>query len=421
MVDNWWLAGRGLRKLLGMYSIRPAGPADVEFLADVTLAATRAHGPLAADFDEPVWRQGFVEWTRESIGDPETELSVVEVDGRGAGRLRVSRTAGAVELNGIQLHPDVQNRGIGTAIINALQSEATRRGVPLRLKVGRDNPDARRLYDRLGFTKTGEDGPEDVLQWTRGVEQNHLWNADVAARYDTPGAGMFAAEVIEPTVRRLTELAAGGRALEFAIGTGRVAVPLAEHVPVSGIELSTAMLDQLRTKAGEDTIPVVIGDMATTRVPGEFTLVYLVFNTIANLLTQEEQVACFRNAARHLSPGGRFVIELWVPELRRLPPGVPATVGVADPGYILLDTYDVLRQHVVSYHFHFDFDEGEGEGEGTEARLGRTPHRYIWPAELDLMAQLAGFTRESRHADWSGTPFTAESPSHVTVYRLPDA
>lgn len=247
---------------------------------------------------------------------------------------------------------------------------------------------------------------------SRAVEQNRIWNAEVARRYDTPGTGAFAADVLGPTVDRLAELAAGGPALEFAIGTGRVAVPLSERgVPVSGIELSTAMLDQLRTKAGEEQIPVVAGDMATARVPGEFALVYLVFNTISNLLTQEEQVECFRNAARHLSPGGCFVIELWVPELRRLPPGTPATVGIADPGYILLDTYDVLRQHVVSHHFHF--------GEGTEARLDRTPHRYIWPAELDLMAQLAGFTLESRHADWAGAPFTADSPSHVSVYRLP--
>ncbi|HEY3556514.1 MAG TPA: GNAT family N-acetyltransferase [Kribbella sp.] len=395
-----------------MYRIRPAVEGDVAFLVNVTLAATRAQRRLPVDFDEAAWRDGFAQWTRESLADPATELSVVEVEGRRVGRLRVSRTPEAVELNGIQLHPGVQNRGIGTAIINALQSEAARRGVPLELHVERDNPDARRLYERLGFTKTGEDGAEDILQWSKAAEQNRLWNAEVAARYDTPGTGMFADEVVVPAVDRLTELAGDGRALEFAIGTGRLAVPLwYRGVPISGIELSTAMLDQLRTKAGEDTIPVVVGDMATARAPGEFTLVYLVFNTIANLLTQEEQVACFRNAARHLSPGGRFVIELWVPELRRLPPGTPATVGTADPGYILLDTYDVLKQHVVSHHFHF--------GDGTEAQLFRTPHRYIWPAELDLMAQLAGFTLESRHADWSGTPFTADSPSHVTVYRLP--
>ncbi|WP_233712559.1 class I SAM-dependent DNA methyltransferase [Kribbella turkmenica] len=239
---------------------------------------------------------------------------------------------------------------------------------------------------------------------------HEMWGAETARRYDTPGVGMFAPEVLEPTVERLAALAGDGRAVEFAIGTGRVAVPLSERVPVSGIELSTAMIEQLRTKVGEDTIPVVVGDMATTRVPGEFSLVYLVFNTISNLLTQAEQVECFRNAARHLSPGGHFVIELWVPELRRLPPGLPATVGVADPGYILLDTYDVLNQHVVSHHFHFS--------EGTQAELFRTPHRYIWPAELDLMAQLAGFTLESRHADWRSTPFTADSPSHVSTYRL---
>ena len=243
------------------------------------------------------------------------------------------------------------------------------------------------------------------------VRQEEIWDSDAAERYDTPGTGMFAPEVLGPTLDRLVELAGDGRALELAIGTGRVAVPLAERgVPVSGIELSRPMLDRLRTKAGEDKIPVVVGDMATARAPGEYSLVYLVFNTISNLLTQAEQVACFRNAARHLRPGGRFVIELWVPELRRLPPGLPATVGLAEPGYILLDTYDVLHQHVVSHHFRF--------GDGKEARLSRSPHRYIWPAELDLMARLAGFELESRTADWAGTEFTDESRSHVTTYRL---
>jgi ribosomal protein S18 acetylase RimI-like enzyme len=390
-----------------MHRIRPAVAADVAFLADVTLAATRAQGRLPADFDEAAWRAGFEEWSRESIADEATSLNVIELDGRRVGRLRVSRTPDSVELNGIQHHPDAQNRGIGTAVITALQSEAATRGVPLELHVERDNPDARRLYTRLGFTKTGEDGAEDVMQWTQ------LWNADVARRYDTPGIGMFAPEVVGPTVSRLAELAGGGRALEFAIGTGRIGVPLSEYgVPVSGIELAPAMLAELRTKADETAIPVVVGDMTTARVDGEFSLVYLVFNTISNLLTQEEQVECFRNAARHLSPGGRFVIELWVPELRRLPPGTPATVGVAEPGYILVDTYDVLNQHVVSHHFHF--------GQGTQAELGRTPHRYVWPAELDLMGQLAGFTLESRHADWTGTPFTADSSSHVSVYRRSD-
>ena len=239
-----------------------------------------------------------------------------------------------------------------------------------------------------------------------------LWDAETARRYDTPGTGMFAPEVLGPTVDRLVALADGGRALELAIGTGRVAVPLAERgVPVVGIELSPHMVEQLRTKVDEDTIPVVLGDMSTATAPGEFSLVYLVFNTIANLLTQEEQVACFRNTAHHLVPGGRFVIELWVPELRKLPPGQQATVWQYEPGYIGLDTYDVLEQQVVSHHFRFD--------ETRDAQLYRSPHRYIWPAELDLMAQLAGFELEARHADWEGAEFTAESRSHVSVYRLP--
>ncbi|MGW3313094.1 class I SAM-dependent methyltransferase [Streptomyces sp. NPDC001073] len=244
------------------------------------------------------------------------------------------------------------------------------------------------------------------------MQQEQMWNSDVAQRYDTPGTGMFAPDTLEPTVERLAQLAGEGAALEFAVGTGRVAVPLAgKGVPVTGIELSRPMVEQLRTKADEATIPVVIGDMATTVAPGTYSLVYLVYNTLSNLLTQAEQVECFRNAARHLTAGGRFVIELWVPELRSLPPGRTATVWQTDRDYIGLDTYDVLNQHVVSHHFHFDDTE--------QAQLYRSPHRYIWPAELDLMAQLAGFELESRHGDWSGGEFTADSRSHVSVYRIP--
>ncbi|MGN9776160.1 class I SAM-dependent methyltransferase [Micromonospora sp. H33] len=244
------------------------------------------------------------------------------------------------------------------------------------------------------------------------MRQEDLWNADAARRYDTPGTGMFAPEVLEPTVDRLAALAEGGRVLEFAIGTGRVAVPLAERgVPVTGIELSGPMIDELRTKVDEERIPVVRGDMAVAVAPGTYTLVYLVYNTISNLQTQAEQVACFRNAARHLAPGGRFVIELWVPELRKLPPGQQATVWHYEPGYIGLDTYDVLHQRAVSHHVRYDQDG--------QARVSLSPHRYIWPAELDLMAQLAGFELESRHADWTGAEFTADCRSHVSVYRLP--
>ncbi len=241
--------------------------------------------------------------------------------------------------------------------------------------------------------------------------QDEIWDAEAAQRYDTPGAGRFAPEVLGPTVDRLAELAGDGPALEFAIGTGRVAVPLSQRgVPVTGIELSMPMVEQLRTKVDSATIPVVVGDMASATAPGTYTLVYLVFNTISNLLEQSEQVACFRNAARHLRPGGRFVVELEVPGLRVLPPGQPAIVWGSKPGYLGLDTYDPLHQRLVSHHFRF--------GEGRDARVARSPHRYIWPAELDLMGQLAGFALESRHADWTGSEFTAESRSHVSVYRL---
>ena len=243
------------------------------------------------------------------------------------------------------------------------------------------------------------------------MRQEDVWDAYAAEHYDTPGTGMFAPEVLKPTIDRLAKLAAGGRALELAIGTGRVAIPLAERgVPVAGIELSQPMVDRLREKVDESALPVGIGDMATTQAPGEFTLVYLVFNTISNLLTQDEQVECFRNAARHLVPGGRFVIELGVPGLRLLPPGQTAAAFADEPGYLGVDTYDVVTQHEVSHHVRF--------GAGREAMIFRSSHRYIWPAELDLMARIAGFTLESRHADWTGTPFTADSTSHVSVYAL---
>jgi SAM-dependent methyltransferase len=244
------------------------------------------------------------------------------------------------------------------------------------------------------------------------VPVEDIWDADAAGRYDAPGGeGIFSPEIMDLTVARLAALAGDGRALEFAIGTGRVAVPLAERgVSVAGIELSRPMIDQLRTKVTEAAIPVVVGDMATARAPGEFTLVYLVYNTISNLVTQAEQVACFRNAARHLAAGGRFLIELSVPELQRLPPGQEAMVFQSEQGRMGVDTYDVLHQRLVSHHFSF--------ASGTEARIYRSPHRYIWPAELDLMGQLAGFELEARYADWAGSGLTSESRSHISVYRL---
>jgi len=243
------------------------------------------------------------------------------------------------------------------------------------------------------------------------MDSNEVWDVETASNYDTPGAGMFAPDVLGPAVERLAYLSGGGRALEFAIGTGRVAIALSERgVPVAGIELSPSMVAQLRTKVDDATIPVVLGDMATATAPGKYALVYLVFNTISNLLTQAEQVSCFRNAARHLEPGGRFVVELWVPELPLRPPSRQAVVFTSETGYIGLDTFDVVSQRVVSHHFRF--------GEDRRARVFRSHHRYVWPAELDLMAELAGFELESRHGDWRGAEFTAESKSQVSVYRV---
>ena len=245
------------------------------------------------------------------------------------------------------------------------------------------------------------------------VEHADIWDEDAARRYDTPGVGMFAPEVLGPTVDRLRALAGGGRVLEMAIGTGRVAVPLAEAgVDVAGIELNQPMIDRLRIKADEELIPVVLGDMTTARVDGSFSLVFLVFNGISNVLTQDRQIAVFENAARHLAPGGRFVIELWVPDLRTLPPSRRGSVFASRPGYLAADIFDVVAQLVVSHHVRFDPERG------TEARIFRSPHRYIWPAELDLMARIAGFTLESRHGGWSEEPFTEESTDHVSVYRL---
>ena len=243
------------------------------------------------------------------------------------------------------------------------------------------------------------------------MKNDEIWNAEAAKNYDTPGKGMFAPELLSPCVDRLAELAARGRVLEFAVGTGRVAIELVKRgLDVTGIELSRPMIDQLRTKMDEASLAVIEGDMKSAVAPGSYALVYLVYNTISNLLSQDEQVDCFRNAARHLEKGGRFVVELAVPELRRLPPGQDGAIFRNDEGYIGVDSYDLVHQRIVSHHFYF-------EGDGA-ARLFRSPHRFIWPSELDLMAQLAGFGLESRHADWNGTVFDAESRSHVSVYRL---
>lgn len=244
------------------------------------------------------------------------------------------------------------------------------------------------------------------------MTSSDLWDEATAQRYDEASAQMFVAEVVQPAVEFLARLAGPGRALELAIGTGRLAVPLmARGVPVTGIELSEPMVAQLRRTVDEGTLPVLVGDMATTRAPGEFALVYLVYNTIGNLRTQGEQVACFRNAARHLAPGGRFVVEVGVPSLRLLPPGQVAVPFDVSEQHLGFDTYDLVTQQAASHHFSRE--------PGGSFRHGIHHFRYVWPAELDLMAQLAGLELEERVADWDGSAFTSESPSHVSVWRKP--
>lgn len=229
----------------------------------------------------------------------------------------------------------------------------------------------------------------------------------IAAGYDDDSE-VFSAAAIDPVVDVLAELAGDGSALEFAIGTGRIAVPLAARgVPVHGIEMSRAMVRRLRDKPGADRIGVTVGDMATARVDQTFTVAYLVFNTIANLTTQRAQVDCFKNAAAHLEPGGTFVIENGVPDLRRLPPGqdtVPFHVSSERLGF---DVYDVATQAMTSHHVTFV--------DGTP-RYTAVPFRYVWPAELDLMAEIAGMRLRHRWQDWKGTDFTADSRQHVSIW-----
>ncbi|MDQ3879471.1 MAG: class I SAM-dependent methyltransferase [Chloroflexota bacterium] len=230
----------------------------------------------------------------------------------------------------------------------------------------------------------------------------------VAARYDGSTAHISTPEVIGPMVDVLAELAGGGRALEFAVGTGRVALPLAQRgVPVHGIELSTPMAARLRAKPDAEEIGVTIGDMSTTRVEGSFSLVYLVFNTIMNLTTQAAQVACFRNASAHLELGGCFVVEVVVPELRRLPPGERFHAFDVSDTHWGVDEYDVADQMLTSHHS----DIVDGRVERFSA-----PFRYVWPAELDLMAEMAGLRLRDRWSGWHREPFTNESREHVSVW-----
>jgi SAM-dependent methyltransferase len=232
-----------------------------------------------------------------------------------------------------------------------------------------------------------------------------------AEGYDRGSTEMYDPRVLGPAVQFLADIAQDGAVLEFGIGTGRVALPLAERgLKVAGIDISSDMLDQLYRKPGAEAIVTLVGDFATTTMPGTFALVYLVYNAISNLTTQAEQVACFRNAARHLAPGGRLVIELWIPDLRRFPPGLVAVPFTVSPAHLSFDEMDVATQQGVSHHYFMN---------GDHVTRFDSPYRYVWPSELDLMAQLAGLTLTERWADWDRSPFTSDSRKHISVWSRP--
>jgi SAM-dependent methyltransferase len=230
----------------------------------------------------------------------------------------------------------------------------------------------------------------------------------VAERYDESAAEMFEPAVVDPVVDFLADLAGQGAALELGIGTGRIALPLTQRgVRVHGIDLSAAMVARLQAKPGAGGIGVTIGDFATTTVEGTFSLAYLVFNTINNLTTQEEQVACFQNVAAHLEPGGCFVIEVGVPALQRLPPGETVRAFNVSPTRLGFDEYDVVSQGLISHHYAVV--DGKLE-------VLSIPFRYVWPSELDLMARLAGMTLRERWSGWKREPFASDSTKHVSVW-----
>jgi SAM-dependent methyltransferase len=241
------------------------------------------------------------------------------------------------------------------------------------------------------------------------VPEDHF-GEQVAARYDDDPV-MFDSAVVGPTVDFLAGLAGNGAALELGIGTGRIALPLAQRgVRVHGIDLSEAMVARLRAKPGAEEIGVTIGDFASTVVEGTFSLAYLVFNTIMNLTTQDEQVACFQNVAAHLEPGGCFVIEVGVPGLQRLPPGEIFQPFTVTPTRLGFDEYDIAAQGLVSHHY--SVVDGS-------FNLNSVPFRYVWPAELDLMARIAGLALRERWSGWLREPFTSDSTTHVSVWEKP--
>jgi SAM-dependent methyltransferase len=242
-----------------------------------------------------------------------------------------------------------------------------------------------------------------------GAMPDNHFDERIAEDYDAASAAMFDPAVVEPAVDFLAALAGDGAALELGIGTGRIALPLSRRgIPVHGIDLSAAMVQRLRAKPGADRVGVTVGDFATTRVDRVFRVAYLVFNTIMNLTTQDAQVECFRNVAAHLEPDGSFVVEVGVPDLRRLPPGETVRAFTVSPTYLGFDEYtDMVAQISYSHHYRVV---------GDKLKMFSVPFRYVWPSELDLMARIAGMTLRQRWSGWKREPFTSESRSHVSVW-----
>lgn len=267
-------------------------------------------------------------------------------------------------------------------------------------------------YPRLGDSS----GPE-ANAWRHAGNYWHsvpvpkvYFDERIAERYDADAADLFQPLVVDPVVSFLAELAGDGGAIEFGIGTGRIALPLSQQgVRVHGIDLSPAMIARLRPKPGADRIGVTIGDFATTKLDGTFRLAYLIYNTITNLTTQDEQVACFGNAAAHLEPGGYFVTEVEVPALQRLPPGETIRAFHLSSAHLGFDEYDIAAQILYSHHYWIR--------DGERLEVDSAPYRFVWPSELDLMARLAGMTLRERWSGWKHEPFTSASTTHVSVWQ----
>ena len=401
---------------LDLQDMQPPGPGRVDrgrritvgiavaVLAADALIATRAKGPPTV----------FRRWTitgENHAPDVARHASVVE---RGEQFIHGVRSKGVAHFGPMERHP---HRSLVNGAVIGDVGEVEPRHLRPRRRI-------EQLRHLVTHTETVPPEPGQVLGDNRAGreigrhdseadwEAHRVTNFDaVAALYDHAAPQMYTNEVLGPAVDFLAHLAGDGRALEFAVGTGRVALPLSQRgVEVHGIELSGPMVGQMLAKPGADRISVTIGDMATTRIGSSFRLVYLVYNTITNLSSQDEQVECFRNAAAHLEPGGKFVIEVFVPALRRLPVGESFVPFDVTAGHLGIDEYDVANQMLISHHYWIT---------NGRAALFNSLHRYAWPAEYDLMAKLAGMTLSERWSNWHREPFTSNSTAHVSVWEKP--